>query len=111
MNGEQLENQQQTTSTLVRSTLDVCFIISQLTSTTDLHDILDRETLLSLTLTSRTVLINTLPQRLTHLTLGHYLNSLLNDLPQSLIHLKTGYSFDLPVNHLPSRLTHLILGV
>jgi hypothetical protein len=52
----------------------------------------------------------TWPQRLTHLTFGHWFNRPVDRLPASLTHLTFGVHFNQPVDRLPASLTHLTFG-
>ncbi len=51
-----------------------------------------------------------LPNKLTHLTFGFYFNQSVNSLPNNLTHLTFGYHFNLFVDNLPKSLTNLTFG-
>src|SRR5690606_36772488 len=53
--------------------------------------------------------IDSLPDTLTHLTLGDSFNQPVDKLPTTLTHLTLGYWFNQPVDNLPETLNHLTL--
>lgn len=58
---------------------------------------------------SANVIIDYLPEQITHLYLGFQFDRSVDNLPKSLTHLELGYYFNQPIDNLPSNLTHLTI--